>query len=166
MSTKIWINTNDEPWGQDGAIFDDYDVAQRVAAELAANRSTEDDDGSEVAEMLLTLDEIEVENASASEIEDVERVLRALTGAVSPTTMAAVAAKGNTDSRLGPGLPCRPTSAGTPATWHNARREARRNENDRLEQNNPRRNSANQPDSQGRGTPGPIARFVICANGY
>lgn len=84
--TTIYINTDDRNWGQDGAIFDDYDAAEKCAEALAETFDCS------AAQILDTLEAVTVEEADASQIEDIEREIRML-GPLSPATMAAIAAK-------------------------------------------------------------------------
>ena len=88
---RVWINTDDTNWGRDGAIFDDYAEAERIAVVNATQWVTEDHSCT-AEELLDTLDEIEIEDADAGEIEDIEREIKML-GYLSPATMAAIAAR-------------------------------------------------------------------------
>jgi hypothetical protein len=80
--TTVWINTDDRNWSREGAIFDDYAKAKRGAAANAAVFDTDD--------LLATLEQIVIENATASEIEDIEREI-AMLGELAPSTMQAIA---------------------------------------------------------------------------
>jgi hypothetical protein len=82
--TTVWYCGDDCTFDQDGAIFDDYAEAERVADALAKQYDCS------AVQLLDKLEKIEIETADASTIEDLQRCRRALTGAVTPATLAAI----------------------------------------------------------------------------
>jgi hypothetical protein len=84
MKTTVWYCGDDKSFGQNGAIFDDYAEAERVADALSEQYDCS------AAQLLDNLDAIEVETADASTIEDLRTCCRALPGHVAPSTLAAI----------------------------------------------------------------------------